>query len=286
MLPFSLKLGSAILALALTSGAAYAGCAYPPAGPDLMRTVAQSDVVAEGSIALTPEQLTALRGKAEWTDVPFAVTRTLKGQVAGTAMIRFYPATEYAPALPDLELAAGHRVVVYLHRLSEAGPPGLYFAAGEGSLRPASEGLMANAEIGRQNAILKAWAPDTGLPLYDEVKALLDKLAAIPPTDAHAAENQTVVLTFLHAMGPQAVPAIVAQMDDRRPLAAQSVTVQAEGDRGARVYKPKAIVDALDAELNQITGEFGTIYNGGSDTERDSAVRAWRVYAHDQACRG
>jgi len=283
----SLKLGSALLTLALTAGAAHAGCTYPPTGPDLMRTVAQSDVVAEGSIALTPEQLSALRGKTDWVDLPFAVTRTLKGPAADTVMIRFYPATEYAPALPDLELAAGHRVVVYLHRLEQAGPPGLYFAAGEGSLRPASESLMANAEIGRQDAILKAWALDTALPHYAEVKALLDKLAAIPPTDAGAAGKQAQVLAVLQALGPDAVPALVAQMDDRRPLAAQSVTVDSptpENHYAVRTYTPKTIVDALDAELNQITGEFGTIYNGGSDAERDSAVRAWRVFAHDLTC--
>jgi hypothetical protein len=283
----SLKLGSALFALALTAGTAQAGCTYPPTGPDLMRTVAQSDVIAEGSIALTPEQLSALRGKAEWVDVPFAVTRTLKGPAADSVMIRFYPATDYAPALPDLELAAGHRVVVYLHRLVEAGPPGLYFAAGEGSLKPASESLMANAEIGRQEAILKAWAPDASLPHSAEVKALLDKLAAIPPTDAGAADKQTAVLAVLRALGPQAVPAIVAQMDDRRPLAAQSVAMDSptpENHYGVRNYHPKTIVDALDAELNQVTGEFGTIYNGGSDAERDSAVRAWRVYAHDLTC--
>jgi hypothetical protein len=146
---------------------------------------------------------------------------------------------------------------------------------------------MANAEIGRQDAILKAWAPDASLPHAAEVKALLDKLAAVPPADPRAAYKQTEVLAVLQALGPTAVPAIVSQMDDRRPLAAQSVEVQnptPENDYGVRDYSPKTIVDALDAELNQITGEFGTIYNGGSDAERDSAVKAWRVYAHDLTC--
>lgn len=275
--------------LVLTAGAAHAGCAFPPAGPDLMRTVAQSDVVVEGSIALTPEQLSGLRGKTEWVDIPFAVTRTLKGAATDTVSIRFYPATEFAPALPDLELAAGHRVVVYLHRLAEAGPPGLYFAAGEGSMRPASESLMANAEIGRQDAILKAWAPDASLPHYAEVKAQLDRLAAIPPTDTGAAEKQQAIFAQLEALGPNAAPAIVAQMDDRRPLAVPAISLKnnaPDAFEASRHYGPKTVVDALDAELNQITGEFGTIYNGGSDAERDSAVRAWRVYAHDQMCGG
>ncbi len=278
---------AAVAALALTASPALAGCAFPPAGLDLMRTVAQSDVVVEGSIALTPEQLTALRGKTEWVDVPFAVTRTLKGPAADTVNIRFYPATDYAPALSDLELAAGHRVVVYLHRLAEAGPPGLYFAAGEGSMRSASEGLMANAEIGRQDAILKAWAPDTSLPHFAEVKVLLAQLTAVSRDDKAAADKQQAVFAQLEALGEDAVPAIVAQMDDRRPLAQPAMSLKNQSPQAfeaTRHYSPKTVVDAIDAELNQITGEFGTVYNGGSDTERDSAVKAWRVYAHDRMC--
>ena len=284
-----IRFATATAAMTLAAGAAHAGCAYPPAGPDLMRTVAQSDVVAEGTIALSPEQLSALRGKTEWVDVPFAVTRTLKGPAADTVTVRFYPATDYAPALPDLELAAGHRVVVYLHRLAEAGPPGLYFAAGQDSLKPASEGLTANAEIGRQDAILKSWASDASLPHSAEVKAQLDRLAAIPPGDPGATQRQSGILAVLRAMGNEAIPAIVTQMDDRRPLATPKIVLDdasPENHFATRNFAPKAIVDALDAVLHQMTGEFGTIYDGASDAERDSAVRAWRIYAHDLSCGG
>jgi len=285
MLRFSVTFGLALLAL--STGAAHAGCAYPSTNPDLMRTVAMSDVIAEGSIALSPEQLAALHGKDAWMDVPFAMARGLKGSATDTVNIRFYPATDQAPTLSDLELAAGHRVIVYLHRLSVAGPEGLYFAAAEDSLKPAPEALMTGAEIARQDAVVKAWSVDPAQPYYAEVKTLLDKLAAIRPGDNDAAERQSRIFAMLMALGADAVPAIVAQMDDRRSLAAPAITLDngsPENDFATRNYTPKAVVDALDAVLYRMTGEFGTIYNGGSDAERDSAVRAWRVYAHDLRC--
>ncbi|WP_443749811.1 hypothetical protein [Asticcacaulis solisilvae] len=274
-------------ALTFAAGAAHAGCAFPPADPDLMRTVAMSDVVVEGSIALSPDQLTGLHGKDAWTGVPFAVTRTLKGPAADTVTVQFYPVTDQAPALSDLELAAGHRVIVYLHRLSVAGPGGLYFAAGAGSLKPAPEALATGAEIARQDAVLKNWTADAGLPHFAEVKALLAQLTAIHGTGDAVIDQQQAIFETLEALGPDAVPAIVAQMDDRRPLAAPVISLKNLSPgafEATRHYGPKTVVEALDAVLNQITGEFGTIYNGGSDAERDSAVAAWRVYAHDRMC--
>ncbi len=284
MLRFSLRFG--ITFLALVAGAAHAGCDNPPADADLMRTVAMSDVVAEGSIALSPDQLAALHGKDAWTDLPFAVARMLKGPAADTVNIRFYPMTEQAPTLSDVELAAGHRVIVYLHRLSVAGPEGLYFAAGEDSLKPAPEALVTGAEIARQDAVLKAWKTDSGLPHFAEVKALLDRLTAIAHDDKDAADKQQAVFAELEALGAGAVPAMIAQMDDRRPLAFAQMSLRNPpgAAEAVRYYRPGTVVEALDAVLNQITGEFGTIYNGGSDAERDSAVAAWRVYAHDRAC--
>lgn len=284
MLRFALK--ASVTLLILTAGTAHAGCDNPPSDPDLMRTVAMSDVIAEGSIALSPDQMTALHGKDAWTDLPFAVAHMLKGPAADTVNIRVYPATEQAPTLSDLELAAGHRVIVYLHRLSVAGPEGLYFAAGEDSLKPAPEALITGAEIARQDAVLKAWTADAGLPHYAEVKGLIAQLTAVAAGDKDAADKQQAVFAGLEALGPDAVPALVAQMDDRRPLAFAQMSLRNPpgAPEAVRYYRPKTVVEALDAVLNQITGEFGTIYNGGSDAERDSAVAAWRVFAHDRMC--
>jgi hypothetical protein len=50
---------------------------------------------------------------------------------------------------------------------------------------------------------------------------------------------------------------------------------------GLRHYGPEKVVDALAAILNQITGQdFGFIYNGTTDAERDKTVRGWRDFLH------
>lgn len=80
-------------------------------------------------------------------------------------------------------------------------------------------------------------------------------------------------------MGPEAVPELVALMDDRRPLPWSVLAL--ENAPGAfedvRLYGPDLMVDALAAVLNQITGEhFGFIYNGGTEAERAATVAGWQ----------
>jgi hypothetical protein len=86
----------------------------------------------------------------------------------------------------------------------------------------------------------------------------------------------------LEALGCSAVPAIVKQMDDRRVLPDPSISLVNKSPNpfeGLRHYGPEKVVDALAAILNQLTGQdFGFIYNGATDVERDKAVHGWREY--------
>jgi hypothetical protein len=85
----------------------------------------------------------------------------------------------------------------------------------------------------------------------------------------------------LETLGCPAVPAIIAQMDNRRNLPDPNIAL-ANKSRDAwescRYYGPEKIVDALAAILNQITGhDFGFIYNGDvTDAERTAVVSRWR----------
>ena len=67
-----------------------------------------------------------------------------------------------------------------------------------------------------------------------------------------------------------------------RPLAESQISLVNDfpgAFEGVRHYGPDLIVEALDAILNDITGEnFGNIHNGGTAAERAKALRSWRIY--------
>jgi hypothetical protein len=138
------------------------------------------------------------------------------------------------------------------------------------------------AELTRQAAILRHWQKDRDLPHFDEVDRLGRSLVSGPAYQQHE------TFAALEKLGVAAVPAMVAQMDDRRPLVEQRISFvnhARDAFEGIRHYGPEQGVDALAAILNQITGaSFGFIYSGGSDGERRAAVDAWRVYAADLSC--
>jgi hypothetical protein len=118
-----------------------------------------------------------------------------------------------------------------------------------------------------------------------DVRKLIEQIAALPP-DNRSAERQQALFDQLIAKGPDAVPTIIALMDDRRRLAVPAISLvnkSPDAFEGMRHYGPALMVDALSAVLNQITGEhFGFIYNGASDAERRATVTAWRQYLRSQ----
>ena len=88
--------------------------------------------------------------------------------------------------------------------------------------------------------------------------------------------------TDLEALGCEAVPEIIRQMDDRRDLPDPRKSLRNKSPdafEGLRHYGPRKIVDALAAILNQITGrDFGFISNGATEPERRKAVQGWRDF--------
>jgi len=96
------------------------------------------------------------------------------------------------------------------------------------------------------------------------------------------AKTEQKAFVDLEALGCPAVPAIIQQMDNRRPLPDPNISLRNKSPKafeGTRFYGPKQVVDALSAILNQLTGQdFGFIENGGTDFERTKAVQGWRKY--------
>ncbi len=116
-------------------------------------------------------------------------------------------------------------------------------------------------------------------PERSDVREIVEEIAALPPGRA-SGPRQQALFDQLIAMGPEAVPTLVALMDDRRPLAWSGISLEnraPDAFEAVRHYGPVLMVDALAAVLSQITGEhFGFIYNGATEAERAATVAGWR----------
>ncbi|MCP9223182.1 hypothetical protein MKP08_10515 [Erythrobacter sp. LQ02-29] len=199
--------------------------------------------------------------------------------------VRFYPRdAAYKPSNEAVLGLAGEPAILFLTRVDD-GSVGVYFAGyTPDALKPATDLTLATvrAEAVRQARILESWQGDTTLPQYAKVRALIARLGRVRGV------QQQRVFDRLEELGEAAVPAIIAQMDDRRALRTQAISLvnrAPDAFEGIRHYGPEQVVDGLDAVLNQITGKsFGDIVNGGSDRQRAATVAGWRIYAADLPC--
>jgi len=249
----------------------------------LWKLVAQSDMIATGVLEF-PTHTIAPR---TYVPLPVGQVRVLKGSPDPAIVIRWFSEpTEYAPSQERLEAAAGASSLLFATRVE-----GLLYFAGHtpDALQPASMAAIADveAEVARQDRILADWRPDASVDHYDEVRAIIDQIASLPtPRDRAAVRatrtEQQALFEQLISLGPDAVPAIIMQMDDRRPLAISQISLVNDfpgAFESLRHYGPRQVVDALEAVLNDITGQtFGGIHNGGTGEERAKAVRGWRIY--------
>lgn len=262
------------------------GLAVPSAKAEdaaLWRLVAQSDVIAIGVVEAPSEPLPA----KEYVELRLSDAQPLKGAIRPSATIRWYSEPQdYAPSAEQIRAASGRPSLVFSLR-SE----GQFYFAGHtpSALRTADARSVADvrAEVARQDEVVANWRPDPSIPHHSEVQAIIEQVAALAPVTQReeqrrrSAEQQSL-FDALIALGPAAVPAIIEQMDDARPLASPQLSLinhVPDAFEGMRHYGPKLMVEALAAILNQLTGEsFGFIYNGGAALEREASVRGWRVY--------
>jgi hypothetical protein len=269
--------------------AAPADAAQPNCPKDvaLARLVAESDLVLTGVPQTSADVIAAAAAhqpSPEWIAVPISAPTLLKGADEAPLTVRIYPETvSYRPSVATLAALAGKPALLFLLRVDQ-GETGLYFAGDSPlALQPSSAGAVsaATAEIARQQALLHHWQPDPAAPHAREVARLIAQLGVA------GGRAQQATFERLEALGPSAIPAIVAQMDVRRPLAARQISLvnhAADSFEGMRHYGPELVVDALDAILNQLAGQGGSIVNGGSERQRRAAVATWRVYTTDLAC--
>lgn len=279
-------LGSSVAQAAVTS--APAAALQCPADAKLAALLAASDLVLLGKMDVPKQRLAdeARKASPEYLDIPLKVESAVKGGSVGSVTVRFYPQDAvYKPSIESVLRLAGKPAMLFLTRVDE-GPVGLYFAGHTPDALELATDLTvaaARAEAARQALIVASWRADTTLPRFAEVRALVARLGRV------SGDQQQRVFDRLVALGEAAVPAIVAQMDDRRALRTQAISLvnhTPDAFEAMRHYGPEQVVDGLDAVLNQITGEsFGSIANGGSDRQRAASVAGWRIYAADLPCK-
>lgn len=257
-----------------------------PSDRPLASLIAGSDYVMVGRVQVG-ERLSAANQQGQYIDIPVQLTTSIKGEKPDFLFVRYFNAERpYQPSSSVLTGLKNEQAIFFLIQVDgPAGAAGLYFAGySPDALMPASEANIAAArsEVLRQEYLLNSWRTHSTLPHYNKVRELIASLGSV------SGEDQQKVFDRLEALGADAVPAMVAQMDDRRRLRTQAISLKnqsADAFEGTRHYAPELVVDGLAAILNQITGaSFRTIYNGGSARERDAAVAGWRIYASDLDC--
>lgn len=284
--------------LSLQPPAAHAAvCAGRPADRTLAQLFMESNAVASGTLTVSKAAVRKAFSAGRYLDLPFVGLTSIGGKVPERLSVKIYAERRRGGVKPEqLETLAGEPVLVFLVRGRDGE---FYLTRGEKALQAATPQTIgaAERERDRQWAILRAWKPDRSLPHYDEVKALVAELAAIrrpaQGNDAaydEARARQDAIFVRLEKLGKPAVPAIVAHLDNRRPLAVEQLALVNRPPNpieAIRTYEPEQIVDALAATLNQVADQtFDAIYSGGSDAQRRSAIAAWRIYADDLLCYG
>ncbi len=294
----ALALSALAAGLGLPPPAAHAAvCAGRPADQTLAQLFMESNVVATGTLAVTEGEIRKAFSARRFLDLPLAGLTGIAGKVPPRLSVKIYAERRRGGVPPEeMQKLAGQAVLVFLVRGRDGE---FYLTPGAKALQPATAATIgaAERERDRQWTILKAWKPDRSLPHYGEVKALVAELAAIrrpaQGNDAaydEARARQNAIFVRLETLGMPAVPAIVAHLDNRRPLAVQQLALVNRPPNpieAIRTYEPEQIVDALAATLNQVAGQnFDAIYSGGSEAQRRSAIAAWRIYADDLVCYG
>ncbi|WP_394727599.1 hypothetical protein [Altererythrobacter sp. GH1-8] len=281
----SLGVTGAMLA-ACTSAQSDARLADCPVDVDLANLVAASDHILIARMDFTSTLLVeeASSASPQYVEIPLLVEAWIKGGNDDHVSLRHFPSD--APHKPTMELMAnlaGKPAILFLTQVDE-GPIGLYFAGySPDALRSSDEDTIdaIRHEVARQSSITNGWQTDTSLPHFEEVSDLIAQLGVV------SGVQQQRVFDSLIDLGADAVPAMVSQMEDHRPLRTPSISLENRSPaafEATRHYQPNLVVDGLDAVLNKITGFGGSIVNGGSDRTREAAVAGWQMYALDMGC--
>ena len=168
-------------------------------------------------------------------------------------------------------------------------------SAGSAAPTAADEELDRIFQRSAAARLLAEMGPNT--PVDTKVSRLIERLVLPAPEQVQAA------VAGLAMLGPQAVPAMIRRLDDRRDMKVHHVMFENRGPQafeGIAHYGPAKVIDCLSLVLSDLTGEFhGCVQlplsgNDGldqlgpglndpefrrhSDEERGEMLRGWRGY--------
>lgn len=283
-----LALAGTACAPSMHPAAACSAAWQPRPWNDFSRLVAHSETIVLATPTLDAAALTA--GEETYLPVKLLAPEMIKAHSRALPdSFQYFAAPTTRPSPEDVARLAGNKAIVFL--VTGDGEENLLYLAGGSAeaLQPATNASLAKlrTEVERQRRLLASWRASPGSPHFGRLKKLIDELAGLRAASGEAGEDrQARIFSEIEELGPSAVPALIALMDDLRPLAFDQISLVNNfpgAFEGIRHYGPERVVDALAAILNQITSEsFGNIHNGGTEEQRSHAVAGWRTYAADQ----
>lgn len=249
------------------------------------RLVAKSYRIVEGTVdaPLLAILQAAKKGEHEYVPVALTVGRTLKGDPgASTLIFRYYTDTEQYGGVSREQIAQLNKrpAIVFLQKVREKYYLAVYAPE---TMQSASEALAMRVreETALQEKLIQEsdrYAGANVLPKESEVQSLIEMMVdkQIAPGGAQA------VYEALIGLGKEAIPAMVKYMDDRRKLVIPKITLipwWPDAEEGLVHYGPETVTDVVSIALMVLTDESLTsIYNGGTELERQQAVRIWKIH--------
>lgn len=252
-------------------------CVPPPDDANMVRRVAGASVIIIATPDMTPDQLREMgRGGDDSIALSLRIVEWLKGD-GDTQSIDVTASLTPDQTVSDFDPSI--KRLYFLHPVAFG--PGLQVTG------PAMDPLTAPAvssEMARQNLVLANWTPNTALPHYAEVKNLIGSLVQ-PLAEKDGGERQTNIYDQLIALPIDAVPSIVVQLDDRRPLPDNVLLIKPLDPTWFErpVIAVEQVVDLLNQALIYKTHEFFGD-TGTTPSDRGHIVSAWKVYASAKLC--
>ena len=247
--------------------------------------VAKSVLIVEGTldVPVSAIQKAEQSGDHEFVQVQVAVSKTLKGKPESQELsFGYYTDTEQYGGVSRQKIIPlnGKSVIVFLQNVREK----YYLAAYAPETLQYASAMLAD-RVQKETAIQEnlieesdRYAAEHVLPKETELQSLVELMVdkQIDPSTAQAVYEAVI------ALGKEAVPTIIKYMDDRRKLNIPKITLAPwwpDAHEGLVHYGPETVADVLSVALMALTNQdLSAIYNGGTELERQQAVRIWKIY--------